>query len=124
MKNSIVVLLFIFETSVNKVEFAPPPIFYLNFSPVYKHQLFSSMRYTWFDKPSYRGWRKKGGKDQESMQSSTIPAQDTKWESDKNTIKHHKQEQRGQPFPNRAAINRRESMEAQDINNTNDPQKK
>ena len=32
--------------------------------------------------------------------------QDTTWESDKNTIKHHKGEPRGQPFP------------------TNDPQKK
>ena len=28
-------------------------------------------------------------------------AQDTTWESDKNTIKHHKQEPRGQPFPSR-----------------------
>ena len=39
--------------------------------------------------------------------------QDTTWESDKNTIKHHKQEPRGQPFPNRlpqTAMNRRESM--------------
>ena len=27
--------------------------------------------------------------------------QDTTWESDKNTIKHHKQEPRGQPFPSR-----------------------
>ena len=27
--------------------------------------------------------------------------QDTIWESDKNTIKHHKQEQTGQPFPSR-----------------------
>ena len=27
--------------------------------------------------------------------------QDTRWESDKNTIKHHKQEQRGQPLPSR-----------------------
>ena len=26
---------------------------------------------------------------------------DTTWESDKNTIKHHKQEQRCQPFPGR-----------------------
>ena len=33
---------------------------------------------------------KKGGKDQ-----------DTTWKSDKNTIKHHKQEPRGQPFPSR-----------------------
>ena len=27
--------------------------------------------------------------------------QDTTWESDKNTIKHQKQEPRGQPFPSR-----------------------
>ena len=48
--------------------------------------------------------------------------------SDKNKIKHHKQEPRGQPFPagdHKAAMNRRESMKKkQDINNTNDPQKK
>ena len=27
--------------------------------------------------------------------------QDTTWESNKNTIKHHKEEPRGQPFPSR-----------------------
>ena len=42
---------------------------------------------------------KKGTKDQESIQSSTTPDPDTTWESDKNTIKHHKQEPIGQPFP-------------------------
>ena len=39
--------------------------------------------------------------------------QDTTWENDKNTIKHHKQEPRGHPFPagdHKAAINRREGM--------------
>ena len=39
--------------------------------------------------------------------------QDTTWESDKNTIKHHKREPIGQPFPagdHKAAMNRRESM--------------
>ena len=39
--------------------------------------------------------------------------QDTTWESDKNSIKHHKQEPRGQPFPSsdhKAAMNRRKSM--------------
>ena len=36
--------------------------------------------------------------------------QDTAWESDKSTIKHHKQEPRDQPFPSKAAMNRRESM--------------
>ena len=50
----------------------------------------------------------------------------TTLESDKNTIKHHKRESRGQPFPSnyKAAINRRKSMKTLDINNTNDPQKK
>ena len=51
--------------------------------------------------------------------------QNTTWESDKNTIKHHKQEL--SPFPagdHKAAMNRRESIKTQDINNTNDPQKK
>ena len=55
--------------------------------------------------------------------------QDTRWESNKNTIKHHKQEPWGQPCSSRwphgrAAIIRHESMTTQDINNTNDPQKK
>ena len=39
--------------------------------------------------------------------------QDTTYESDKITIKHHKQEPRGQPFPageHKAAMNRRESI--------------
>ena len=39
--------------------------------------------------------------------------QDTTWESDKNAIKHHKQEPRSQPFPaddHKTAMNRRESM--------------
>ena len=40
----------------------------------------------------------KGGKDQESIQSSTILTQDTTWESENKTIKHHKQEPRCQPF--------------------------
>ena len=44
---------------------------------------------------------KKGGKDQESFLSSTYLTEDTTRESDKNTIKHHKQEPRGQPFPSR-----------------------
>ena len=30
-----------------------------------------------------------------------VLSEDTTWESDKNTINHHKQEQRGQPFPSR-----------------------
>ena len=44
---------------------------------------------------------KKNGKDQESVQLCTTPDQDTTWESDKNTIKRHKQEPRGQSFPRR-----------------------
>ena len=48
---------------------------------------------------------KKGGKDQESIQSSTTLdshlTQNTTWESNKHIIKHNKQEPRGQPFPSR-----------------------
>ena len=40
--------------------------------------------------------RKKGGKDQESIQSSTTPDYMGKLQ---NTNKHHKREPRGQPFP-------------------------
>ena len=63
------------------------------------------------------GQSKKGGKEQELMQSSTTP--DPGWESDKKTIKHHKQELRGQPFPNRWQQGSNE-WKTQDINNTND----
>ena len=44
---------------------------------------------------------KKEGKDQESIQSSTTPDPGYQWESDNVTIKHHKREPRGQPFPSR-----------------------
>ena len=44
---------------------------------------------------------KKEGKDHESIQSSTTPDPGYQWESDNVTIRHHKQEPRGQPFPRR-----------------------
>ena len=44
---------------------------------------------------------KKEGKDQESIQSSTTPYPGYQWESDNVTIRHHKREPRGQPFPSR-----------------------
>ena len=44
---------------------------------------------------------KKEGKDQESIQSSTTPDPGYRWESDNVTIRHHKREPRGQPFPSR-----------------------
>ena len=40
-----------------------------------------------------------GCKDQESIQSSTTPDPGYQWESDKLTVRHHKREPRGQPFP-------------------------
>ena len=40
-------------------------------------------------------------KDQESIQSSTTPDPGYQWESDKLTVRHHKREPRGQPFPSR-----------------------
>ena len=48
----------------------------------------------------YRERSKKKGKYQESIQSSTTPDQRYLWESDNFTIRHHKREPRGQPFPN------------------------
>ena len=44
---------------------------------------------------------KKGGKDQESIQSSTTLDPGYQWESDNVTIRHHKREPRGQSFPSR-----------------------
>ena len=44
---------------------------------------------------------KKEGKDQESIQSSTTPDQRYQCGSNKLTIRHHKREPRGQPFPSR-----------------------
>ena len=44
---------------------------------------------------------KKKGKDQESIQSSTTPDPGYQWGSDNLTIRHHKREPRGQPFPSR-----------------------
>ena len=41
--------------------------------------------------------RKKKGKDQEWIQSSTTRGPGYRWESDKFIIRHHKQEPRGQP---------------------------
>ena len=52
---------------------------------------------------------KREGKDQESIQSSTTPDPGYQWVSDNFTIRHHKRERRGQPFPSdhKASINRR-----------------
>ena len=44
---------------------------------------------------------KSGCKDQESIQSSTTLDPGYQWESDKLTVRHHKQEPRDQPFPSR-----------------------
>ena len=44
---------------------------------------------------------KKGDKDQESIPQVPHLSQDTTWVRDKITIKHHKQEPKGQPFPSR-----------------------
>ena len=44
---------------------------------------------------------RKMGKDQEPIQSNTTPDPGYQWESDNFTIRHHKREPRGQPFPSR-----------------------
>ena len=57
---------------------------------------------------------KKEGKDQESIKSSTTPDSGYQWESDNVTIRHHKGEQRGQPFHSRwpQGINKQMCMKA------------
>ena len=72
---------------------------------------------------------KKEGKDQDSIQSSNTSYPGYQWESDNFTIRHHKREQIGQPFPSRwpQGINkqtRTKAYQKQDRNNINDPQKK
>ena len=47
----------------------------------------------------YKG--KKEAKFQKSIQSSTTPDPGYQWESDNFTIRRHKREPRGQPFPNK-----------------------
>ena len=44
---------------------------------------------------------KKEGKKQESIQPSTTPDPGYQWESDNVTIRYHKREPRGQPFPSK-----------------------
>ena len=44
---------------------------------------------------------KKERKNQESIQSSTTPDPGYQWKNDNFTIRHHKREPRGQPFPSR-----------------------
>ena len=45
---------------------------------------------------------KKEGKDRESIQSSTTADPGYQWESDNVTIRRHKRDPRGQPFPCRS----------------------
>ena len=63
----------------------------------------------------------KEGKDQESIQSSTTPDQGYQWESDNVTIRHHKQEPRGQPFSRHQQTDVHKSFTKQDRININDP---
>ena len=44
---------------------------------------------------------KKEGKDKEQIQSSTTPDPGYQWESNDVTIRYHKREPRGQPYPSR-----------------------
>ena len=58
----------------------------------------------------YHAKSKEDGKDQESIQSSTTPDPGYQWENDNVTIRRHKREPRGQPFPasdHKASTNRR-----------------
>ena len=63
------------------------------------------------------------GKDQESIQSSTTPDPGYQWECDKSTVNHHKQEL-SQQVTTMKQLTDAKTLQKQDINNTNDPQKK
>ena len=67
---------------------------------------------------SYTSESKKGDKDQEWIQSSTTPNPEYHMESDKNIIKHHKQEPKGQPFRSRWPQGSNEQMQKPDKHNT------
>ena len=69
---------------------------------------------------------KKDYKDQDRYNQVPHLTQDTTWESSKSTINITHKSQEVNPFPagdHKAASNRRKSMQPQDINNTNDPQR-
>ena len=72
---------------------------------------------------------KLGCKDQESIQSSNTPDPGYQLESDKLTVRHHKREPRGQPFPSRCPQGtykqaRTNAQQTQGRKNIKDPQKK
>ena len=65
-----------------------------------------------YDRHQEHGWqdllrwlqsKKKKGKDQESIQSSTTPDPGYQWESHNFSIRHHKLDTRGQPFLSRSS---------------------
>ena len=53
------------------------------------------------NRSDYLSKSKKEGKDQESIQSRATPNPGHQWESGNFTIRQHKREPRGQPFPSR-----------------------
>ena len=77
---------------------------------------------------SIRSVRQPATAARKAIQSNTTPDQDTLWESDKNTRKHHKQEShKVSSFPaydHKAARDRQNSMTYTKHNNKNNPQKK
>ena len=63
-----------------------------------KHSL---LAYTKYGRNRTSRESKKEGKDQESILSSTTPDPGYQWKSDNFTIRHHKREPRGHPFPSK-----------------------
>ena len=82
------------------------------------------------DQTACAHWKKKGCKNQESIQLSTIPYPGYQWGSDKLTIRRHKREPSGQPFPSRwpqSTYKQTRTMtkaNTRQNKNTKDPQKK
>ena len=69
------------------------------FSKLYKPEIFGGLSNS--AKNFFISKRKKKGKDQVPIQSSTTPDPEYQWKSDNFTIRHHKREPRGQLFPSR-----------------------
>ena len=63
-------------------------------------------------------WVKKAAKIRNRYNQVPHLTQDTTWESDKNTFKHHKQDPRGQPFPSRWSQGSNEQTQKHDKHKT------
>ena len=73
----------------------------LNKATMNRQESMKNTKHNYKNDPQKKHISKKEGKDQESIQSSTTPDPGYQLESDNVTIRHHKREPRGPPFPSR-----------------------